>query len=75
MSTDVEVNLIDADKRIINDIETLDDYSVASAALLSDGQIFTGVSMCSFLQSGTTRYALIVSHEVRCLSLYWRSLR
>ncbi|KAL4898680.1 Blasticidin-S deaminase [Aspergillus ambiguus] len=46
--TQEEANLIQVATTTINGIPVSDDYSVASAALSSDGRVFTGVNVYHF---------------------------
>lgn len=50
MGTDIETKLINAATKIIDNIETSEDHSVSSAAISSDGQIFTG--LCVYHYTG-----------------------
>ena len=48
MTSEIETKLIKAATDIIDKLEVNEDHSVSSAALSSDGQIFTGVNVYHF---------------------------
>jgi cytidine deaminase len=48
MAADIQTKLIEAATKVIDNIEVSDDHSVSSAAISSDGKIFTGVNVYHF---------------------------
>ena len=59
METNTEYKLIDAATRTINSIKSSEDYSVAAAAMASDGRIFTGVNVFQFTGGPCTELVVL----------------